>query len=159
DVVDPGAPRNVERAERGRSDDGLEAAQLVEWDEGDLFLARGGIAHASLRIAHFRLRHAQAQVSRASEADVDARLLAQGLREGLVEVAAQPGEGGERVTAGSLGNREDAGRRARRLGARLTALDYRHAQAGTRQLVCAAGADRAGTDDDGVGSVQRIRGP
>ena len=157
DVVDPGASREMERPERRWTDGRLETSQVVLPDEGDALVARRRVACHVLGLADFLPRHAEPEVSGASEADVDAGLLAERLGEGIVEVAAQPGEDGDGIAPRGIRNRQDPGGRARGLGPGLRPLDHRDAEPGAGELVRAGRADRTRPDDDSVGPAQLIR--
>ena len=110
DVVDPGASGDVERGERRRADGRLETPQVVRADERDARLARGGIACRTLGLANLFPGHAEPEVPGAPEADVDAALLAERVRQRLVEVAAQPAEDGHGLAPRRIGKRQDSRR-------------------------------------------------
>ena len=157
DVVDPRAAGDEERAQRRRADGGLETPQLVLPDDGHARLARAGIAGHALGVSSFVAGHAEPEVAGASQPDVDPALLAERVGQRIVEISAQSGEDSHGVAPCRIGERQDAGGGARGLRRGLRSLDDRDPEPGLRQLVGAGGADRARSDDDGVGPAQPMR--
>ncbi len=87
----------MKRPERRAAHGRLETAEIVRPDERDPFLVRGRVARDALGLANLLRGHAETEVPGAAQADVDAGLVPERRREGLVEIAAQAAEEGNGI--------------------------------------------------------------